>query len=280
MTDTHTLILLSTTRTLPIARKTQARHLHQAKARLYFVTQVLLNSILPYKNNRPRQRWSLEPDMRSSLLAIGCLAATFSLPALANGQDALADSNVAEQLLWSQVYSQGGTTLYCGTAFSGEGGQFEASLIYSSKQIKSVLDCVTTRQCAIIAPSYRYMMSDLHNIYPALTRVELARRNAQFGELDGNVPSAFADIGCDMKTSFRLVEPRDQAKGNVARALFYMSIEYDLPIGNQVQLYKKWHQMDPPDAEEMARNNKIASLQGTRNRFIDNPELVEKLIKN
>lgn len=218
--------------------------------------------------------------MRSLFLAIGCLAASISLPTLANGQNQLSDPKAAVQLFWSQLYGQGGSTLYCGKEFTEESGQLKASAIYSSKQLKSALRCVTDRQCGIMNPRYVYMASDLHNLYPALTRVELVRRNAQFGDLDDSVPSKFDDIGCDMKTSFQLVEPRDEAKGNVARAIFYMHVEYNLPIVGQVQMYKKWHQMDPPDAEEKARNDKIASLQGTRNRFIDNPELVEQQINN
>ena len=116
-------------------------------------------------------------------------------------------------------------------------------------------------------PRYPYIAADLHNHYPALTRVELARRNAQFAELAADVPSKFADIGCDLKTSFQLVEPRDEAKGNIARAIFYMHIEYDLPIVGQASMYKRWHRMDPPDGEENARNEKIGSLQGTRNIY-------------
>ena len=45
-------------------------------------------------------------------------------------------------------------------------------------------------------------------------------------------------------------------------------------------MFKQWHQMDLPDAEEKARNDKIASLQGNRNRFIDDPGQVELLITN
>lgn len=218
--------------------------------------------------------------MRSLFLAIGCLAAGISPLASANGQNQISDPKAAVQLFWNQLYGQGGTSLYCGKAFSEESGQFKASAIYSNKQLKSALRCVTNRQCGIMNPRYVYMASDLHNLYPALTRVELARRNAQFGDLDDSVSSKFEDIGCDMKTSFQLVEPRDEAKGNIARAIFYMHVEYDLPIVGQVQVYKKWHQMDPPDAEERARNDKIATLQGTRNRFIDNPALVEQQINN
>ena len=33
-----------------------------------------------------------------------------------------------------------------------------------------------------------------------------------------------------------------------------------------------WHQADPPDAAELARNEVIYSFQGNRNPFIDHPE--------
>ena len=215
--------------------------------------------------------------MRAVIIALGCLATTFSLPSLASGQNQIADTKAATRIFWNQLYSQGGTSLYCGQTFAGESDQFKASPIYSTKQLKSALRCITDRQCGIMNPRYVYMMSDLHNLYPALSPVEQARRNAQFGELDDKVPNKFEDIGCDIKTSFHLVEPRDEAKGNIARAIFYMHIEYNLPIVGQLQMYKKWHQMDPPDAEERARNDRIESLQGTRNRYIDDPGLAEQL---
>ena len=158
--------------------------------------------------------------MRSSLLAIGCLAASISFPTLGNGQDQLSDVKAATQLLWNQVYGQGGTTLYCGALFNQEGSQLKTSMVYTSKQLKSALRCITTRQCGIMNPRYAYMVSDLHNLYPALARVELVRRNAQFGELDSSVPSKFDAIGCDMKTRFQMVEPRGEVKGNIARAIF------------------------------------------------------------
>lgn len=218
--------------------------------------------------------------MRIVVLAIGCLAASFSLSSLASGQDRIPDPEASAQLFWGQLYAGGGTSLYCGQAFDGEGGQFTISLIYSSKQLKRSLRCITDRQCTIMNPRYPMIAADLHNHYPALTRVELSRRNAQFGDLDDSVSSKFDDIGCDMKASFQLIEPRDQVKGNIARAIFYMHTEYDLPIIGQVQMYQQWHRMDPPDAEEKARNDKIESLQGTRNRFIDNPELADQLRAN
>lgn len=217
--------------------------------------------------------------MRAVTLFFGCLATCFSPVSLASGQNQLGDPEQAiAQAFWQDLYGTGGTTLYCGQSFANPGGTFTASPIYSSKQLKRALRCITDNQCAVMNPRYPYIAADLHNHYPALTRVELARRNAQFAELADDVPSKFADIGCELKASFQLVEPRDEAKGNIARAIFYMHSEYDLPIVGLVPMYKAWHRMDPPDAEERARNDRIEALQGTRNRFIDDPSLVDQLI--
>lgn len=217
--------------------------------------------------------------MRALTLFLGCLATCISTVALAGGQDRLGDPKQAiAQVFWKELYDQGGHTLYCAQPFTGEAGTLAASAIYSSKQLKRALRCVTDRQCTVMNPRYPYIAADLHNHYPALARVELKRRNAQFAELADAIPSAFADIDCDMKTSYQLVEPRDEAKGNIARAIFYMHVEYGLPIVGLVPMYKAWHRLDPPDAEEKARNDRIEALQGSRNRFIDAPALVDQLI--
>lgn len=124
--------------------------------------------------------------------------------------------------------------MYCDQSFNAPSSQLKASQIYSSKQLKSALRCTTDRQCGLMSSGYFFMASDLHNLYPALARVELMRRNANFGELNSDIPSKLSDIGCDMKDSFQIVEPRDEAKGDVAHAIFYMHVEYALPIVGSV----------------------------------------------
>jgi deoxyribonuclease I len=218
--------------------------------------------------------------MRTTIIALGCLATLISLPTTAIAQQQISDGQVASRLLWSRVYPEGGTSLFCGQRFNGEDSLFTVSPIYSSRQLKSALRCITDRQCSIMTPDFPYMAADLHNLYPVLKRVDEARGTAQFGEMDANTPSAFADIGCQMKTSFRIVEPRDEAKGNIARAIFHMHKTYGLPIPSPLEMYQKWHQMDPPDAEEKTRNDRIEALQGTRNDYIDNPALAEQLQGN
>jgi len=40
----------------------------------------------------------------------------------------------------------------------------------------------------------------------------------------------------------------------------------------------QWHDADPPDAEERRSTDLIEELQGTRNAFIDWPELAERFL--
>jgi endonuclease I len=90
-------------------------------------------------------------------------------------------------------------------------------------------------------------------------------------------------------------------KGDVARAVMYMAIRYeggqhpstnqnepDLELTDTRSLIVgtssspaymgllsdliQWHQTDPPDAAELARNQVIFNFQGNRNPFIDHPE--------
>ncbi len=93
----------------------------------------------------------------------------------------------------------------------------------------------------------------------------------------------------------------DHRKGDMARAVLYMAIRYeggddpntgqsepDLELTDDRSRIVKtsaspaymgllttllaWHEADPPDAAERARNEVIYSFQGNRNPFIDHPE--------
>ena len=60
--------------------------------------------------------------------------------------------------------------------------------------------------------------------------------------------------------------------------MFYMAETYDLKIyKKQAKLLRRWNKADPPDKEEHRRNAIIEKIQGTRNRFIDQPTAVDKL---
>ena len=102
-------------------------------------------------------------------------------------------------------------------------------------------------------------------------------------------------------------------RGDVARALFYLDVRYeggthgttganepDLILTDSQALIAgsstgqnesvaymgylatllQWHEQDPPDAKEIARNAVVQSFQGNRNPFIDHPEWVACLYGN
>lgn len=131
------------------------------------------------------------------------------------------------------------------------------------------------------------MKSDLHALRPADASINQSRGNLNFdigGSAQGEAPNTFLDAD-----SF---EPRDEIKGSVARAMFYMDVRYegtngepDLMLvdespafGGQVLgdlcTLLDWHRSDPVDAAELALNDGIEGVQGNRNAFIDDPSLV------
>jgi len=132
--------------------------------------------------------------------------------------------------------------------------------------------------------------SDQHNLLPTnLTEVNIPRSNNPFGEVV-TINAQYLDgkLGLDANGN-TVYEPRDQVKGDVARAVFYMTTAYNgyagepwawnsipgsLAQSQNQQLLKDWHFMDLPDAQEIARNDFLDTLQMNRNPFIDHPEYV------
>jgi deoxyribonuclease-1 len=124
--------------------------------------------------------------------------------------------------------------------------------------------------------------SDLHHLFPTDSKANSTRGNFPFAEVTENQnlkncpasrsgPSTISGG----KTFF---EPPLSHKGNVARALFYFSVRYKMPIdADQEEFLRRWSQLDPVDDAEMTRNNAIEKLQGNRNPFIDHPEYVDAI---
>lgn len=124
--------------------------------------------------------------------------------------------------------------------------------------------------------------NDQHNLFPAhQTLANAPRSNNPFGEcvtVTSTSPSGFGKLGKDANGN-TVYEPKDTQKGDLARALFYMSVSYNgvngniwtLPADQGLAVLMKWHQQDPPSDEEIARHEYIASVQKNRNPFIDNP---------
>jgi len=108
--------------------------------------------------------------------------------------------------------------------------------------------------------------------------IATARRDYVFGTVDGEFRDFFE---CDFEVDGgkKVVEPRSNAMGNIARAVFYMVNEYQLPISDiQLDLLRQWNQQDPPSEDEIRRNELIEAIQGTRNLYIDDPRQANNLM--
>lgn len=196
-------------------------------------------------------------------------------PAHAGGQIRLDNQPQAETAFWNQLYPTGGTSLYCNEAFQKKSMAIDIDHVYSLKQLADHLKCPNLHACDD-NPEFQRMAADLHNQYPALKKIIRSRRETLFGTVPGD---QYSFPECQYKTSYQESEPRDSAKGNIARAILYMHVEYGLPIPGRPDVFRQWNETDPVDDDERARNNRIEAIQGNRNRFIDHPGQVEELYK-
>lgn len=181
---------------------------------------------------------------------------------------------------------------------------FDFTLLDASREHRFASSWMPTFGSA--AHDSRYAYADQHDL--ALvnqTQVNAVRNNEPFGEVV-NASSTFGESSRGTNSDgVTVFEVRDAFKGDVARAIFYMSVAYhnapndasqgspvsdswawddltipggigqpDVPLTDyqDIELLMSWHMQDPPSAEEMARNDFIHDNQGNRNPFVDHPE--------
>jgi len=138
--------------------------------------------------------------------------------------------------------------------------------------------------------------TDLNHVFPTDGWVNNKRDNYAFGEVtnaswtsqNGSKLGKCAVAGF----SGTVFEPVDEYKGDIARALMYVSVRYyqeDSGWGSSdmtdksvikdwaMEMLLRWHEEDPVDDKEINRNNSVYSLQGNRNPFIDYPDFAQMI---
>lgn len=142
--------------------------------------------------------------------------------------------------------------------------------------------------------------SDLHHIFPTDANInsnyhnnapyaEIARprKISQNGTKWGYVNCACTD---ELLDTLPVFEPVDDYKGDIARALLYISVRYMLEDDDfaasttmtlksqfrpwALTMLKKWHMQDPVSQKEIDRNKQVYYKQRNANPLIDHPELV------
>lgn len=184
------------------------------------------------------------------------------------------------KVYWGELYPRAGSEFYCGKHYNApvngatpEGMSLEHA--YAAQWIVLAMGCGANREeCRANNPDFGFREADMHNLFPAWGRANSSRGNRPFGMIPGE-NRTFA--GCDFENESGIVEPRPIARGNFARAIFYMHVEYGLPIDEtMLPILIKWNTQDPVNQTERRRNDKIEELQGTRNPFIDDANLVRR----
>lgn len=138
------------------------------------------------------------------------------------------------------------------------------------------------------------MKSDLHHLFPTYNRVNGERGHKAFDDIPNHATETWwddaeaeYDVPADEIDEYSeatddLFEPREDHKGNVARALAYFYAVY----GNQniqsgwflsrIETLRRWHHEDPVDERERARTAGIAAVQGNLNPFVLDPSAFDR----
>lgn len=120
--------------------------------------------------------------------------------------------------------------------------------------------------------------SDMHHLFPSRAAVNEARSNFPFSEIEDRKTQTwfFKNVGINTipKTNIELYsestsfsfEPREDHKGNAARAVFYFMSMYDLQADKSFFESMRatlcdWHESDPVDSLEWTRSHLIANYQ-------------------
>ena len=189
----------------------------------------------------------------------------------------------ARQVFWDSLYVGNNQTLYCSAPFhANKRNGVNVEHVFPMSWATRALECGSRKQCRANSAPFNLIEADLHNLYPALQTVNSARSSFRFGEVQGEARRFGRVCDFEVDTRARIAEPAPTVRGDVARAMFYMAYRYKqqglVIFKKQSQLLLKWHQADPPDEREKSRNDKIESLQGNRNPFIDDPSELDKMI--
>lgn len=144
------------------------------------------------------------------------------------------------------------------------------------------------------------MKSDMHHLFPTKSNVNSSRGNDPFNEIDDlntdkwyrndyyieTIPSQYIDEYAEKfnppNQDDERFEPREEQKGNTARAVMYFytiysNVAQDYYWNLQEEDLLDWHYIDLPDETEIERTNAISNFQGNKNPYVVDPSLAGRV---
>ena len=104
---------------------------------------------------------------------------------------------------------------------------------------------------------FKTMEADMYNLVPAIGEINGDRSNYKYG---ADKPQIGQYGACEMQVDFkaRRAYIKDEIKGDVARAYFYMSKKYNIRLSKKEQkMFNVWDKLDPISEWEIVKNKRI-----------------------
>ena len=203
--------------------------------------------------------------------------------------------NNARDILYSEIDKQSNGNVYC--IYTNYSTYLPTNVDPSTHLYENGMDCEHVWPQSMYEGSSP-MKSDMHHLRPCKSNVNSSRGNKPFNNINdyntdtwfwltyqtNNIPSSNIDEYSESQSSY--FEPREDVKGDIARAMFYFYTIYEDVADNsffeqQKEILFNWHNEDETTTEEIVRTNLIATYQeNTPNPFIIDSTLINRCYFN
>jgi len=183
--------------------------------------------------------------------------------------------------------SYSGATRYMFTALDKSGGEVEC--VYTGRKVtvgsdKPDPEDMNTEHTWPQSQGAQSIPAkcDLHHLFPTDSDANQIRADLPLRDVVSDVDWSEGGSRRGLSSDGSLVfEPRDEHKGEAARALLYFANRYGHTLSDQaLETYHNWHTSDPALETDLIRTEDIARRQGNPNPFVFCPILVDRLADN
>lgn len=111
--------------------------------------------------------------------------------------------------------------------------------------------------CSKVNDKFKRMEADLHNLVPAIGELNADRSNFRYSMIENENRLYGNNIDFEVDFKRRVVEPKEDIRGDIARVYFYFEKEYNLKISKKdKKIFEVWNSSDPVDEWEKKKMKK------------------------